>query len=77
MHGHYEYTPEAHPFLHLNQIGFENRSDFFLSQFGNLLVPATAEALATTTARYYMYWQPPSRAGKRELAKRLKTASVA
>ncbi|OYV84015.1 MAG: hypothetical protein B7X04_01230 [Parcubacteria group bacterium 21-54-25] len=74
VHGHYEYTPEAHPFLHLNQIGFEDRRDFFLAQCGELIVPATETEVAAATARYYARWRPPSRAGKAALAERLPTA---
>ena len=53
VHGHYEYTPEAHPFLHLYEVGFEDKRDFFLSQFGELLVPAPSKEVVASTERYY------------------------
>jgi len=65
VHGHYEYTPEAHPFMHLNGVGFEDRRDFFLSQFGELLIPASVEEVEASTSRYYLHWHPVVRQYKR------------
>lgn len=53
VHGHYEYTPEAHPFGHLMGIGFEKRSGVFLKQLGALIVPATENEEVVSTALYY------------------------
>ncbi len=71
VHGHYEYTPEAHPFIHINQIGFEDKRDFFLAQFGDLIIPATAEETIAATRRYYRYWRPLTRSARLALSKRL------
>ncbi|HEC93769.1 MAG TPA: hypothetical protein ENI56_00105 [Candidatus Kaiserbacteria bacterium] len=59
VHGHYEYAPEAYPFFHLSEIGFEKRSDIFLKQLGALIVPATAKEIAISTAHYYSHRRFP------------------
>jgi hypothetical protein len=40
VRGHYEYTPEAHPRLHLKEIGFEERREVFLGLLGDWVVPS-------------------------------------
>lgn len=42
IRGHYEYTPECHPRLHLKEIGMEARRDEFLEELGSWIVPAVA-----------------------------------
>lgn len=37
IRGHYEYTPECHPVLHMRDIGMENRKDEFLKLLGNCI----------------------------------------
>lgn len=39
IRGHYEYTPECHPFLHVKAIGQEDRRDEFLRLLGERIVP--------------------------------------
>ncbi len=58
VHGHYEYTPEAYPIRHINQIGFEDRKNDFFEQFGDMINPATEQEIATSTARFYANWRP-------------------
>ncbi len=43
VRGHYEYTPESHPRLHLKEIGFEPRREVFLSLLGDWIVPSLKE----------------------------------
>ena len=38
IRGHYEYTPECYPILHMRNIGMENRKEDFLSILGNCVV---------------------------------------
>jgi hypothetical protein len=40
MRGHYEYTPECHPLLHLREVGMEARTGYFLELLGDYVVPA-------------------------------------
>lgn len=40
VRGHYEYTPESHPWRHLREIGLETRREYFLRAMGDLVVPA-------------------------------------
>jgi len=39
VRGHYEYTPECYPFLHLLEIGHEDRREEFLEIFGDHIIP--------------------------------------
>lgn len=39
IRGHYEWTPEAHPFDHLMEQGFEERREEFLEILGDMVVP--------------------------------------
>ncbi len=39
VRGHYEYTPECYPLLHLWNIGRENRREEFLRLFGDRIIP--------------------------------------
>jgi hypothetical protein len=39
IRGHYEYTPECHPILHMKDIGVENRMNEFLSLLGDYITP--------------------------------------
>lgn len=41
VRGHYEYTPECYPLLHLWDIGREERKEEFLKMLGDYLVPHT------------------------------------
>lgn len=41
VRGHYEYTPESHPFWHLKEVGFEDRQNIFLNLLGNMVVRNT------------------------------------
>ena len=38
VRGHYEYTPEAHPYLHSKEIGMQERRAEFLDLFGDWVV---------------------------------------
>lgn len=38
IRGHYEYASEAHPWWHINEKIFENRSDFFKKILGDYLI---------------------------------------
>lgn len=40
VRGHYEYTPEAHPFLHIREVGMVDRREEFLAFLGDWVVPA-------------------------------------
>lgn len=40
VRGHFEYTPECHPFKHYYAEGFEERRDYFLALLGDKIVPA-------------------------------------
>lgn len=40
VRGHYEYTPECHPLLHLYEVGMEARTGYFLELLGDYVVPA-------------------------------------
>lgn len=71
VHGHYEYTPEAHPLLHLDQINFEHRREFFLKQFGELIVPAPTEEMAKLAVDYYARWHPRSHSAQKAKAKHI------
>ena len=42
VRGHYEYTPECYPFLHLWDIGREHKRDEFLKLFGDRVIPHTS-----------------------------------
>lgn len=42
VRGHYEYTPECYPLLHLMDIGRENRREKFLKLFGDRITPHTS-----------------------------------
>ncbi len=53
VRGHYEYTPESHPKLHMRKMGQEARREDFLAALGDWIVPASEEVLAQET-------QPPS-----------------
>ena len=39
VRGHYEYTPECYPLLHLLEIGHENRREKLLEFFDDLVIP--------------------------------------
>ncbi|HVZ75924.1 MAG TPA: hypothetical protein VG934_01475 [Candidatus Paceibacterota bacterium] len=39
VRGHFEYTPECHPFLHDREIGFEARREEFLALLGDRIIP--------------------------------------
>jgi hypothetical protein len=39
VRGHYEYTPEAHPKWHLQEVGFEERRGDFLRFLGDWIIP--------------------------------------
>jgi len=39
VRGHYEYTPECHPILHIQEIGMEDRRHEFLQLLGDRIVP--------------------------------------
>lgn len=43
VRGHYEYTPECYPLLHLFDIGSEDRREEFMEQFGDKLIPHTSD----------------------------------
>ena len=43
VRGHYEYTPECYPFLHLLSIGHEERREEFLRLFGDRIIPNTSD----------------------------------
>lgn len=43
VRGHYEYTPECYPILHLWDIGREDRREAFLELVGDRLIPHTDE----------------------------------
>ena len=38
VRGHYEYTPECHPVLHLKEIGLQDRREFFYRHLGDRIV---------------------------------------
>ncbi len=76
VRGHYEYTPEAHPFLHLNEVGFENRKDVFLEQIGSVIVPATDRETLSATTQFYIKYRSPNKAWG-TLWKMIKGRSVA
>jgi hypothetical protein len=42
VRAHYEYTVEAHPFLHDKEIGFEDRREEFMKLLGARITPAAA-----------------------------------
>lgn len=42
IRGHYEYTPECYPLLHLFDIGREPRREEFLALFGEMIIPHTS-----------------------------------
>jgi hypothetical protein len=39
VRGHYEYTPECHPYLHMVQVGFEDRTSEFRELLQDWVVP--------------------------------------
>ncbi len=39
IRGHYEYTPECHPYLHIREIGLVDRREYFLELLGNMILP--------------------------------------
>lgn len=41
VRGHYEFTPECHPFLHMVRVGFEDRTDEFRAVLRDWVVPPT------------------------------------
>ncbi len=41
VRGHYEYTPECHPYRHIREIGMEKRNGEFLRLLGSSIVPAS------------------------------------
>jgi hypothetical protein len=43
VRGHYEYTPESHPKLHLKEIGMEERREVFLNNLGDWITPVKQE----------------------------------
>jgi hypothetical protein len=53
VRGHFEYTPESHPKLHMKKVGQEARRADFLEMLGDWIVPASEDVLAQET-------QPPS-----------------
>jgi hypothetical protein len=44
VRGHYEYTPESHPWRHIMEIGFEDRREEFLRVLGDHIVPQFVSA---------------------------------
>jgi len=42
VRGHYEYTPECYPLLHLFDVGFEDRREEFMALFGDRIIPHTS-----------------------------------
>jgi hypothetical protein len=44
VRGHYEYTPESHPRLHMKKVGQEARREDFLRFLGDWIVPAPANS---------------------------------
>lgn len=54
VRGHYEKTPEDFPFDHLKEIGLQDRSEHFVTFFGNhLQVGSNREKLDSTTLLEY------------------------
>lgn len=43
VRGHYEYTPECYPLLHLFEVGHEPRKEDFLRMFGEHITPHTSD----------------------------------
>jgi len=43
VRGHYEYTPECYPLLHLWDIGREDKREEFLKLFGDRVIPHTSD----------------------------------
>jgi len=41
IRGHYEYTPECHPYYHMIQVGLEDRQEEFKNLLGDWIVPTT------------------------------------
>jgi hypothetical protein len=39
VRGHYEYTPECRPFLHMKGVGMEPRIEYFMRLLGDRIVP--------------------------------------
>lgn len=74
VHGHYEYTPEAHPFLHMGQANFEFCYDFFIEQFGELIIAADKKETATLAIDYYSRWNPRSRFAQEAKARHVENA---
>ncbi len=48
LRGHYEYTPEAHPRMHIQEVVFEPRREAFLKWLGDWILPAEPAANFTT-----------------------------
>jgi hypothetical protein len=44
VRGHYEYTPECHPFLHMVRTGFEDRTAEFQQLLEGWIIPITETA---------------------------------
>ncbi len=42
VRGHFEYTPECHPFKHYYAVGFEERREYFLDLLKDKIVPASS-----------------------------------
>ena len=51
VRGHYEYTPECYPILHLWDVGREDRREQFMAMIGDRLVPHTSDDPA------YFQWE--------------------
>ncbi len=74
VHGHYEYTPEAHPIRHMNETHFKFLRSFFLEQFGELITVADDKDTATLALDYYSRWNPRSHSAQRIKAKHVRNA---
>jgi len=53
VRGHYEYTPESHPKMHMKKVGQEARRADFLKALGDWIVPASEDLIRKES-------QPPS-----------------
>lgn len=74
VHGHYEYTPEAHPVLHMNESHFEPHRSFFLEQFEELITVAGDKEIANLAIDYYSRWNPHSRSAQTMRSQHMKRA---
>lgn len=43
VRGHYEHTPESHPFRHIRERGIEDRSEYFYELFGDRIIPCSKD----------------------------------